>query len=207
MDTATLVIQAKKIINRYQNDSGAKLYAKAREFLRVHAGEKSTFFEMLDKLQNSEMYGSERVKAVYDQVEAFIEYLESGFFQSMSLEQKVKTDTILDLLDRAGAMLKDVHVHPAGPAVLIGSVLEESLRIRIEERGLKPDKKRKNIGGYAMVLEKEKILSKQDAADILHWNVLYTYALKGEWEEVNDRKRITIMHEGVLLFMRKYITS
>lgn len=207
MDTALLIAQAKKIIDRYKSDTGAKLYSKAREFLRIHAGEKSTFFEMLDKLQNRDVYESERVRAVYDQVEAFIEYVESGLFQSTTLEQKAKTEIILDFLDRAKAMLKEEKGHPAGAAVLIGSVLEEFLKNWIEQQGLKRGPKKENIAGYVQSLQKAKLLTKHDVADILNWNVLYNHALNGEWEEVKDKKRITIMHEGVLLLLRKYFTA
>ncbi|MBN2535267.1 MAG: hypothetical protein JXB88_20475 [Spirochaetales bacterium] len=207
MDMAILVDRAKKLINRYHNDTGIKLYLKAREFLRVHAGEKSTFFEMLDKLQDREMYESEKIKAVYDQVEAFIEYVESGLFQISTLEQKIKTEIILDFLDRAKTLLKEEKNHPACAVILIGSVLEEFLKDLLGERGLQCDPKKENIPGYAQVLKKAQLLTRQDMTDIMNWHSLYTHALEGEWEEVNDRKRIIIMYEGVLLLLRKYLPS
>ncbi|MBN2442498.1 MAG: hypothetical protein JXJ04_14175 [Spirochaetales bacterium] len=205
METATLITQAKKIINRYQTDSGTKLYSKAREFLRVHAGEKSTFFEIIDMLKNQDMCESDKIKIIYDQVEAFIEYMESGLFQTITLQQKAKTEITLDFFDKAKVMLKDRKTHPAGVVVVIGIVLEESLKTWIEELGIKRDSKKDDLPGYAGILEKAKLILRQDVTDILHWNRLFTHALKGEWEEVNDRKRITIMYEGVLLFLRKYI--
>jgi hypothetical protein len=205
MDTAILIARARKMINRYQSDTGTKLYSKAREFLRVHAGEKSTFFEILDKLQNREMYESEKTKVVYDQVEAFIEYMESGLFRTSTLEQKSKTEIILDFLDRAKTVLNGEKAHPAGAAVLIGSVLEEFLKARISELGLKRDTGKENITGYVQVLKKAGALTRQDISDIVNWNMLYTHAVRGEWEEVNDKKRIIIMHEGVVLLLRKYL--
>jgi hypothetical protein len=40
--------------------------------------------------------------------------------------------------------------------------------------------------------------------DITSWGGLRNHAAHGEWDEVKDRQRISIMLEGVNLFMRKY---
>ena len=86
-------------------------------------------------------------------------------------------------------------------------MLEESLKSWIEERGLKNDPAKESIPGYVKVLQKAQVLNRQDISDIANWGVLYTHALKGEWEKVDDRKRIIIMHEGVLLLLRKYASA
>ena len=44
----------------------------------------------------------------------------------------------------------------------------------------------------------------QDIKDITAWAGLRNDAAHGEWEEVKDRSKISLMLEGVNLFMRKY---
>ena len=101
-------------------------------------------------------------------------------------------------------MLDSKEVHPAAPAVIIGAALEEFLRNWIEEAGLSLREKRPSLDSYAKVLREEDLITKQDIKDITSWSGLRNHAAHGEWEEVNDRNRISVMLEGVNLFMRKY---
>ncbi len=43
--------------------------------------------------------------------------------------------------------------------------------------------------------------------DITSWAGLRNHAAHGEWDEVKDKTRVSIMLEGVNLFMRKYSPS
>lgn len=49
----------------------------------------------------------------------------------------------------------------------------------------------------------EKILTKQDIKDITSWAGIRNDATHGNFDEVNDRKRVVNAIEGINLFMRK----
>jgi hypothetical protein len=48
------------------------------------------------------------------------------------------------------------------------------------------------------------LITKQDMKDITAWGGLRNHAAHGEWTEVSDRQRASLMLDGVNLFMRKY---
>lgn len=60
------------------------------------------------------------------------------------------------------------------------------------------------MDSYAKVLREADLITKQDVKDITSWSGLRNHAAHGEWAEVNDKNRISIMLGGVNLFMRKY---
>jgi hypothetical protein len=60
------------------------------------------------------------------------------------------------------------------------------------------------LDSYSKVLKEEDVITKQDVKDITAWGGLRNHAAHGEWDEVADRTRISVMLEGVNLFLRKY---
>ena len=203
MNTDDLIKQARRIIESGQKSSWAGILAEAMEFLRIYAGEKSAFFKHLSKVSQS---WSDNVimKYVVSNLEAFIRFAENGLLEGISIERKAQIDVVSDFLEQAITLLNSKEVHPAAPAVIIGAALEEFLRNWIEEAGLSLGGKNPSLDSYAKVLREEDLITKQDGKDITSWSGLRNYAAHGEWEEVNDKNRISIMLEGVNLFMRKY---
>ncbi len=48
------------------------------------------------------------------------------------------------------------------------------------------------------------MLTKQDGKDITAWAGTRNHAAHGEWDDVADKNRVSLMLEGANLFMRKY---
>lgn len=201
MNPDDLIKQARRIIASGQLGLG-KL-AEASEFLRVYAGEKSVFFQDLKNVSCAvpDPYIARQVTTI---LTAFISYVENGLLEGISIERKAQIDVVSDFLGQADTLLKSNEVHPAAPAVIIGAALEEFLRNWIDEGCLSLGVKKPSLDSYAKVLREEELITKQDVKDITSWSGLRNHAAHGEWAEVNDKNRISLMLDGVNLFMRKY---
>jgi hypothetical protein len=201
MDAAELIEQANRIRNSAAPAMG--LLAEAKEFLRIHAGEKTAFYTQIDylKIGMQTHYVIERVREI---LEAFIRYVESGLLQGTSIQRRTQIDVVSDFLDQADTLLDSKEVHAAAPTVIIGAALEEFLRNWIEEVGLELKGQKPSLDSYKNVLRDAQLITKQDSKDITACGGLRNHAAHGEWEEVEDKNRISIMLEGVNLFMRKY---
>src|SRR5690606_19877951 len=182
---------------------GLNIFLEATEFLRIYAGEKSRFYKLLASKSpsSSASYLKESSNIALN---SYINFVENGLGQGLSFERQAKIDVVSDFLDQARILLETKNVHPAAPCVLIGASLEEFLRNWVEEAELSIGNSKPSLDSFSKALKAEEMLSKQDMKDIGSWAGLRNHAAHGEWDEVNDRKRISIMLEGVNFFMRKY---
>jgi len=203
MNTDDLIKQARRIIENSKQTSGAGILSETMEFFRIYTGDKSTFFKQLSKVDQGWRVES-IIKYVISNLEAFIRYAENGLLEGISIERKAQIGVVSDFLDQANTLLSSKEVHPAAPTVIIGAALEEFLRNWIEEAGLNLGGKNPSLDSHTKTLREEKLITKQDVKDITSWSGLRNYAAHGEWDEVKDKNRISIMIEGVNLFMRKY---
>ncbi|MFV9645969.1 MAG: hypothetical protein ACNYWU_09120 [Desulfobacterales bacterium] len=201
MDAADLISQAKRIIQSRGRAAG--VLAEAREFLRVYAGAKSSFLKTLNDVDQtwSDDYIMDFVTSA---LEGFIRYVENDLLEGISIERKAQIDVVSDFLEQANSLLSTKGVHPATPTVIIGASLEEFLRNWVEEANLSLGNKKPGLDSYTKILREADLITKQDAKDLTSWAGLRNHAAHGEWDEVNDKKRVSIMLEGVNLFMRKY---
>ena len=202
MNPDDLIKQARRIIANKQSELG--MLVEAREFLRVYAGEKSVFFQALKELRpptNQYIIIAGDIAAI---LTAFISYVENGLLEGISIERKAQIDVVSDFLGQADTLLNSNEVHPAAPAVIIGAALEEFLRNWIDEGCLSLGGKKPSLDSYAKVLREADLITKQDVKDITSWSGLRNHAAHGEWAEVNDKNRISMLLQGVNLFMRKY---
>ena len=177
-------------------------FAQACEFLRSYAGEKTSFYQSVQGA--SKYFGEERNIAIASILESFSDYIESGLADEITPVRQAKLDVVSDLLDQAKSLLEDSKVHPAAPAVIIGATLEEFLRAWIEEEAISIGNSKHGLDTYTKCLRKEAIISKQDVKDLTAWAGIRNYAAHGEWTEVEDKEKISLMLQGVNLFMRKY---
>jgi hypothetical protein len=203
MNTDDLIKQAERIIESGRESAGAGALAEAMEFLRVYAGEKSAFFKQLSTV-NPHWIDERIMSNVVSTLEAFIRYAQNDLLEGVSIERKAQIDVVSDFLDQSNTLLNSKEVHPAAPTVIIGAALEEFLRNWIEEADLNLEGKKPSLDSYAKLLREADLITKQDIKDITSWSGLRNHAAHGEWDEVNDKTRISIMLEGVNLFMRKY---
>lgn len=179
-------------------------YAQICEFLRTYAGPKNSFLDQIQKYDpraNNEQYASENIARV---LRSYLEYVQAGLSTGISPERKAQLDVVSDFLEMAHLLLETKGVHPAAPAVLVGASLEEFLRTWVETAGLSLGVRKPGLESYSQVLREAELITKQDGKDITSWAGIRNHAAHGEWQEVADKSRISLMLEGVNLFMRRY---
>jgi hypothetical protein len=201
MEKEELIKFAKQIAS--YKESAPTVLAEASEFLRIYAGEKSSFYKQLKEIKQS-WDDDYIINFTRETLNGFIRFYESGLDDGISIERRAQIDVVSDFLEQADKLLNTNNIHPATPCVLIGASLEEFLRNWVEEQNLNIGQNKLSIDTYIKVLKEVDLITKQDYKDITAWAGLRNHAAHGEWEEVSDRKRISLMLEGVNLFMRKY---
>ncbi len=207
MDSDKLIEQSKRLILATEgsiNNAGKMkgTIAQVCEFLKRYAGTNSAFLEIAKSAQNfNNEYGS---KLLIGTLNSFIEYIEAGLLNDISPERKAQLDVVSDFLEQAHNLLQTKGIHPAAPAVIIGATLEEFLRTWIEAENLSLGNRKPSLDSYSQILREADFITKQDVKDLIAWGGVRNHAAHGEWEEVSDKKRISLMLEGVNLFMRKY---
>ena len=202
MTKEDLIKNSKRIINSSEKNPHGGL-VEAREFLRVYAGEESSFYKTLAQL-SANNYDSTKTNRVNQVLSTFIDFVDNDLLRSISLQREIQIDTVSDYLEQAESLLNDQKVHPAAPAVIIGASLKEFLRNWLEDDGFDISTIKNSLDAYSTELKKQNKISKQDLKDIISWGGTRNDAAHGHWESVEDRKRIKLMLEGVNLFMRKY---
>lgn len=202
MTKEEIIEHSKRIIANTQNNSHGGL-TQAREFLRISAGEDSSFYKTLAQI-NSNATDGFKINRVNGVLKSFMEFVESGLLRSVSLEREIQIETVSDYLDQAQSLLNDNKVHPAAPAVIIGASLEEFLRTWLEDDGFDLLTIKNSLDAYSTELKRQEKITKQDLKDIVSWGGTRNDAAHGQWQNVEDRNRIKLMLEGVNLFIRKY---
>lgn len=207
MNSQELVVHAKRIAQQNQREahnqnSSLGPYTQACEFLRSYAGEKSSFFKSaLDISGYTSTYRSEMISSI---LLSFAEYIETGLKQEIPPERRAQIDIVNDLLDQANKLLQDDSVHGAAPAVLIGATLEEFLRTWVEREGLTSESMKPSLDSYAKILRKSDLIDTQDIKDITSWAGIRNDTAHGHWEKVESKDKISLMLQGVDLFLRKH---
>ncbi len=200
MNTEALIQQTERLINKAQTQHDRGVLIEAKEFLRVYAGKDSAFYKQIDDVRPSYW----EIEEAVGPLKAFVDYIKNGLLDGVTPARKAQIDVVSDFLAQAQVLIETSNVHPAAPTVIIGAALEEYLRNWAEEQQLSLANKKPGIDSYAKLLLETDKITKQDIKDITSWAGLRNHAAHGEWEEVNDKSRITIMLEGINLFMRKY---
>ena len=205
MTKQELISQTERIIQLTNNNAQGGL-AQAKQFLKSYAGDDNFFLDSLKDV-NLEPYLDTWRHAIIPVLESFKEYVANDLLRSISLEREIQIETVSDYLGQAESLLNDTKVHPAAPAVLIGASLEEFLRNWLEEEGEDLTIIKNSLDAYSQKLKQLGKITKQDLKDITSWGGTRNSAAHGHWKDVEDRKRIKLMLEGVNLFIRKYSES
>lgn len=202
MTKEEIIEHSKRIRDAAQTNTHGGL-VQAREFLRIYAGDETSFYKTLSQI-NSRATPDFKRNRVSGVMNSFIEYVSNGLLRSISLEREIQIDTVSDYLEQAESLINDKKVHPAAPAVIIGASLEEFLRNWLEDDGFDTTTIKNSLDSYTTELKRQGKISKQDLKDIVSWGGIRNDAAHGHWDNVKERDRIKIMLEGVNLFMRKY---
>jgi hypothetical protein len=209
MDTKELIEHTKRLTSIVEK-AGENVHqlngasAQVVEFLKRYAGDKSSFLSSVTNLYHGSWTPKYKVLSIISTLNSFVEYVESGLLEGISPERKAQLDVVSDFLEQADNLLQTKGIHPAAPAVIIGATLEEFLRTWIEAENLSLGSKKPSLENYSQTLREADFITKQDAKDLTSWGGIRNHAAHGEWDEVADKKRISLMLEGVNLFMRKY---
>jgi len=206
MDNAELFKQIDRlqsVVMQSSRDLAALAGAKAQvcEFLRQFAGPNSSFFHVAASASGGSSHYATMLTA---SLENYRDYVNAGLVAAISPARQVQLDVVSDFLQQAHDLLSSKAVHPAAAIVLIGATLEEFLRTWVESAGISLGQKKASIDAYGQVLLAANTITKQDMKDIVAWSGLRNHAAHGEWNEVSDRRRASIMLDGVNLFLRKY---
>jgi hypothetical protein len=205
MNTNELIQHAQRLMLSSQNrHTVVGCYPQICEFLQTYAGPKNSFLESVKKHDPSACGPDIAAEKIPKILQGYLEYLEAGLDAKLSPERKAQLDVVSDYLEMAQQLLDSKGVHPAAPAVIIGASLEEFLRTWVETAGLPLGVRKPGLETYSQVLRDAELITKQDGKDITSWAGVRNHAAHGEWSEVADKARITLMLEGVNLFMRKY---
>ena len=201
METIELFKQIERLksgITRAGNSHDLKhgIRAQVCEFLKQFAGSNSSFSKLAENTIDSKT-----LNAVLDN---FKEFVEAGLLSQITPVRQAQLNVVSDFLEQAQYLLQGKNVHPATPIVLIGATLEEFLRTWIESAEISLGNRKPSLETYGQVLMAQELITKQDMKDIISWGGLRNHAAHGEWAEVSDKQRASIMLEGVNLFMRKY---
>jgi hypothetical protein len=207
MNSQQLIDHAKRLAQlnmRSSNDIHGSRgpYAQACEFLRTYAGEKSSFLKSV--LEVSKHQTEYRASATSSILLSFAEYIEAGLKEEITPVRRAQIDVVNDLLDQAYKLLEDNSVHGAAPAVLIGATLEEFLRTWLEKEGLALGNMKPSLDAYAKILRESDLIDKQDSKDITAWAGIRNDAAHGHWQKVESKEKISLVLQGVNLFLRKY---
>jgi len=207
VETADIIAHARELI-AVARTIGSSDYAKFKglnartcDFLAKFGGPRNPFLAQVQGLGGNVQYSA---NVTIEILEAFIVHLQSGLVGGISPKRQAELDVVSDFLEQAHTLLETPKVHPAAPAVIIGSTLEEFMRTWVEEEGLSLGGKNPSIDSYAKVLREAELISKQDIKDITSWAGIRNHASHGEWDELGDRARVRLMLDGVNLFMRRY---
>jgi len=204
MEATALVTHIARLKSLVQSSVGnwsslKGVQAQIIEFLVEFAGPKSAFTTMAINAQGTTLHNT-----LLSALENFQSYVEAGLLDEITPARRAQLDVVSDFLEQAHVLLEGKAVHPAAPIVLVGATLEEFLRTWVEARQLSLGQRKPSLDSYSQVLFAEGLITKQDLKDITAWGGLRNHAAHGEWGEVSDKVRASLMLEGVNLFLRKY---
>ena len=185
--------------------SNNSYYVLVLQFVKNYIGQDTDFYGSLlnfSKVYNNQFY--DKYVAASSRLTAIKSYLILNLELEKEISYTIKVDIISDFINQAILLSNDKQYHPAAPAILLGAALEEFLKQLCEQKKIDLEGIKKTIDPISQKLYELKIITKQDVKDITSWAGLRNDAAHGNFEEVNDRKRVANAIEGVNLFMRKY---
>lgn len=180
-------------------------YLISLQFVRNYIGQDTEFYKSL--LNYNKTYMSDSSNKVYEAsgvLQSIKNYLQLELEFHKTENYQTKVDIISDFVNQAITLANDKSFHPAAAAILLGAALEEFLKQIAEINLIDLVGIKKTIDPISQKLYESKVITKQDMKDITSWAGLRNDATHGNFDDVNDRKRIQNAIEGVNLFMRKF---
>lgn len=181
-------------------------YITTIQFVKNYIGDETEFYKTLNQYSSSKSTGNETDKAwaAKKVLKSIKDYLSLNLDIYKTERYNIKLDIISDFMLQAVELANEKKYHPAAAGILMGASLEEFLKKLAEQKGIDLSDIKMTIDPISKKLYDEKIISKQDIKDITSWAGIRNDATHGNFEEINDRKRILNAIEGINLFMRKF---
>lgn len=191
--------------NKWSGYTARSFYITTIQFIKSYVGVNTEFYKSLDTYNLNKSYEADSAKAWAAKMvlKSLRDYLKLGLDFSKTEMYSIKIDIINDFMIQADELASDKKFHPAAAGILMGAALEEFLKKVSEEREVDLTGIKLTIDPISKRLYDEQIISKQDLKDITSWAGIRNDATHGNFDIVNDRKRILNAIEGVNLFMRK----
>lgn len=188
-----------------KDERANSFYLLTLQFVRNYIGVDTEFYKSLLNFTNrySDVSFNKKIEAS-SVLSSIKSYLNLNLELGKSQNYNVKVDIVCDFLNQAIHLANDKKFHPAASAILLGASLEEFLKLLCEEENIDLTDVKKTIDPISRKLYELNKITKQDLKDITSWTGLRNDATHGNFDLVNDRKRVLNAIEGVNLFMRKY---
>ena len=191
--------------NNWSNSVCNSFFITTLQFVNNYIGRETEFYRILS---GSSPIGfgpaTEKARAAKNILKSIKDYLNLNLDLNKTEKYNIKIDIISDFMVQAIELANDKKFHPAAAGILMGASLEEFLKKLAEEKEIDLGEVKLTIDPISRKLYEENIISKQDLKDITSWAGIRNEATHGNFEDVNDRKRILNAIEGVNLFMRKH---
>ncbi len=213
METEELIKKIEKIEKIIPFDSNQWTYyichsffITTSQFVKNYIGDDTEFYATLKDYSQRKDSGNETDKAwaAKKVLKSLKDYLGLNLELNLTEKYNIKVDIINDFMIQAIELSSNKKFHPAAAGILMGASLEEFLKKLAEEKKVDLSEIKRTIDPISKELYQKKIITKQDLKDITSWAGIRNDATHGNFDEVNDRKRILNAIEGVNLFMRKY---
>jgi hypothetical protein len=213
METNELIKKIEEIDRILPNDStkwtislGRSYFITTIQFVRNYIGHETEFYKTLNEFRTSKNRVSDYsdLYAAQEVLKSIKDYLLLNLDIQRTENYNIKVDIISDFMNQAIELASDKKFHPAAAGILMGASLEEFLKKLAEHKEIDLSAIKLTIDPISKKLYEENVITKQDLKDITSWAGIRNDASHGNFEDVNDRKRIQNAIEGVNLFMRKY---
>ena len=176
------------------------------QFVKNYIGVETEFYKALNSYNsdNSNQGEYRRAGLAKKVLKSLKDYLSLNLDIKLTDKYQVKIDIINDFMLQAAELAKNKEFHPAAASILLGASLEEYLKKIAEKNEIDLSQVKLSIDPISKKLYEKDIITKQDLKDITSWAGIRNEATHGNFDEVNDRKRVLNAIEGVNLFMRKF---
>lgn len=214
MEKEELIKKIEEIESILPNDTNqwtgyitSSFFITTLQFVKNYIGVDSEFYSILSKnkgVRGNSATSSTQAWAARKVLKSIKDYLNLDLDIHKNEKYVTKVDVINDFMEQAVILNTNKKFHPAAAGILLGASLEEFLKRLAELHKIELDGEKLSIDTISKKLYAADILKKQDIKDITSWAGIRNDATHGEFEQVNDSKRIQNAIEGINLFMRKY---
>ncbi len=202
MEHPELIRHARRLLELIEQHYGAGTLGATLEFLRTYSGQKSGFYQVLNRIVQRVNLPQAREHANHVLM-GFIDYIEGGLETGDSPGQPIPLTAIQAILDRAQRLVRSPQVPAWAVVILAGGALGAFFEIWVRSANLKLGRRTPSIEYCAKLLVEADRLPAQDALELKKWDDLQQQALM-EKDTVIEPDQARKMLQWIQLFIKKY---